>query len=137
MSSRPTSPNSNHIEISVSSHNYLNSFECRHILCKSCLSISTLYWSFTGPSHRQAPLCEKEKDGLNSSFQVVDALCQGHGWQAENRLKIGPRFILGQMSLFQPQSTHPYPAALVTQCLNATLSGVGLCLQNQTKPNQT
>lgn len=70
---------------------------------------------------------------LNSSSWAVEALCQGHSWQAENRLEISPHFVLSKMCPFQPQSTHPYSVAMVTHYLNVTLFGVASA--SKTKPN--
>lgn len=102
-----------------------------------CFSVPTLYWPFRGP-HTDRRRYVNKMSRLNSSLWVVEALCQKYSWQAENRLEISPHLALGKMCLFQPQCTHPYTAAMVTQYLNVTnitLFGVGLCLQNKTKPN--
>lgn len=102
-----------------------------------CFSVLTLYWPFRRPHTDRHRYVNKISD-LNSSLWIVEALCQGYSWQAENRLEISPYLALGKMCLFQPQCTHPYTAAMVTRYLhvtNITLFGVGLCLQNKTKPN--
>lgn len=102
-----------------------------------CFSVLILYWPFRRPHTDRHRYVNKISD-LNSSLWVVEALCQGYNWQAENRLEISPYLALGKMCLFQPQCTHPYTAAMVTRYLhvtNITLFGVGLCLQNKTKPN--
>lgn len=112
-SSRPAWPNNNHIGISVSSYNDVNSSEYRYILSKSCIFQFPSYTAHSQGCHPNKNLHVSKKKMFLPLSRQLKPYCQGHGWQAENSLDNRPHIVLGRVSLFQPQSIQPYTAPWV------------------------
>lgn len=136
-SPKMSSPNSNHIGRSVSFRSvwtHLNAgiFQVNHVSFDSHL-IFVIHRTITLTGN----FMWKGKDGVSSSFCEAEALCQWHGWQAENCLNTSSTLSWATCPYFGHNlHTLPYTGVLVIQCLNIMLSGVSLWLENQTKPNQ-